>query len=79
MLGTIVRGLVILILGLATAGFGVCGVMGTISGLQGTWGVTREYPDFSQLTLACGAAGIIIAALCVFLIVKLVRKRPAGP
>jgi hypothetical protein len=80
-MNNVVRGILIAILSLALVGFGLCGAVGTISGLAGfsrpsTGG--GEDLNLAPAFLICGLIGLAIAGVCLFFVLKLRRKRPPG-
>ena len=76
-MNNVARGILIAILSLALAGFGLCGAVGTFSGLAGLSSPGPE--NFSSIALVFGLIGLGIASVCGFAIFRLWRKRaPAG-
>ena len=68
MLNTAARGLVALILGLALAGFGLCGSAGIVMSFYGG----------GLVTAACGLVGIAIAYGLWWTLAKIWRAPPAA-
>ncbi|KGF80656.1 hypothetical protein IA69_16605 [Massilia sp. JS1662] len=75
-MNNVARGILTVILSLALAGFGLCGAVGTFSGLAGMSSPGPE--NFSSVALVFGLIGLAIAGVCLLLLVKLLRKRPPG-
>jgi hypothetical protein len=77
-MNNVARGILIVILSLALAGFGLCGALGTLGGLEGIShpSTGSEVGNMAPLMLWSGLAGLAIAGVCLFLIVRLLRKRP---
>ena len=79
-MNNVVRGILTVILSLALAGFGLCGALGTLGGLDGVSHPSTggEGENFAPLMLWCGLAGLAIAGICLFFVLRLQRKRPPG-
>ncbi|SDF58436.1 hypothetical protein SAMN05428966_11783 [Massilia sp. PDC64] len=75
-MNNVARGILTVILSLALAGFGLCGAFGTIGGLAGLSDSSAEGRGIGQLMLICGLAGLAIAGVCLYVVVRLRRKRP---
>ena len=75
-MNNIARGILTVILSLALAGFGLCGAVGTFSGLAGLSSPGPE--NFSSVALVFGLIGLGIAFVCGWIVVRLWRKRPSG-
>ena len=73
-MNNIARGTLTVILSLALAGFGLCGAVGTFSGLAGLSSPGPE--NFSSIALVFGLIGLGIASVCGFAIFRLWRERP---
>ena len=73
-MNNVARGILTVILSLALAGFGLCGAVGTFSGLAGLSSPGPE--NFSSIALVFGLIGLGIASVCGFAIFRLWRKRP---
>ena len=73
-MNNVARGILIVILSLAVAGFGLCGAIGTFSGLAGLSSPGPE--NFSSVALVFGLIGLGIAFVCGWIVVRLLRKRP---
>jgi uncharacterized membrane protein YdfJ with MMPL/SSD domain len=80
-MNNVVRGILTAILSLALVGFGLCGAVGTISGLAGisspSTGGSEDW-NLAPAFLFYGLIGLAIAGLCLFLVLRLQRKRPPG-
>ena len=72
----VARGILTVILSLALAGFGLCGAVGTFSGLAGLSSTGPE--NFSSVALVFGLIGLGIAFVCGWIVVRLWRKRPTA-
>jgi uncharacterized membrane protein len=75
-MNNIARGILTVILSLALAGFGLCGAVGTFSGLAGLSSPGPE--NFSSVALVFGLIGLGIAFVCGWIVLRLWRKRPSG-
>ncbi|PQO90659.1 hypothetical protein C5614_27265 [Massilia phosphatilytica] len=75
-MNNVARGILTVILSLALAGFGLCGAVGTFSGLAGLSSPGPE--NFSSIALVFGLIGLGIALVCGWIVVRLWRKRPPG-
>jgi FtsH-binding integral membrane protein len=80
-MNNVVRGTLIAILSLALVGFGLCGAIGTLSGLAGISKPSTgggEDMNLAPAFLMYGLIGLAIAGVCLFFILRLQRKRPPG-
>ena len=75
-MNNIARGILTVILCLVLVGFGVCGAMGTFSGLANLVGGAREGRSFAPAVFGLGLVGLGIAWVCGMAIVRIWRKRP---
>lgn len=75
-MNNVARGILTVILSLALVGFGLCGALGTIGGIAGMSGASAEGRGIGQLMLWCGLIGLAIAAVCLFVVLRVRRKRP---
>lgn len=75
-MNNVVRGILTVILSLALVGFGLCGAIGTFSGLAGLSSPGPE--NFSSVALVFGLIGLGIAFVCGWIVLRLRRKRPPG-
>ena len=73
-MNNVARGILTVILSLALAGFGLCGAVGTFSGLAGLSSPGPE--NFSSVALVFGLIGLGIAFVCGWIVARLWRKRP---
>jgi hypothetical protein len=71
------RGLLLLVLGLGVAGFGVCSLCGGVIGISALTEGRRSSLDAAWLAFGCSALGALVAWLC-WLGFRAVR-RPASP
>jgi uncharacterized membrane protein YdfJ with MMPL/SSD domain len=75
-MNNVVRGILTVILSLALAGFGLCGAVGTFTGLAGLSSPGPE--NFSSVAIVFGLIGLGIAGVCLFFLIRLRRRRPPG-
>jgi uncharacterized membrane protein YdfJ with MMPL/SSD domain len=73
-MNNIARGILTAFLCVALVGFGLCGAVGTFSGLAGLSSPGPE--NFSSVALVLGLIGLGIALVCGWIVVRLWRKRP---
>jgi hypothetical protein len=70
-----VRGLLLIVLGLGVAGFGICslcgGVMGVVTFAEGK----QSSRDIARLAFGMSAAGVVLAWLC-WIGIRALRKKP---
>jgi hypothetical protein len=72
------RGLLLVVLGLAVAGFGVCSLCGGVMGLATLTENTRSSRDIAWLAFGCSAIGAVIAVAAFFGFRALWRQRKGG-
>ena len=77
-MNNVARGILIVILSLALAGFGLCGAIGTFGGIVSMSDASAESRGIGQLMLWCGLIGLAIAGACLFFVLRLRRKRQPG-
>jgi uncharacterized membrane protein YdfJ with MMPL/SSD domain len=75
-MNNVVRGILTVILSLALAGFGLCGAVGTFTGLAGLSSPGPE--NFSSVAIVFGLIGLGIAGVCLFFLIRLRRRRRPG-
>jgi len=68
------RGMLLVVLGLAVAGFGLCTLCGGVIGFTSLTETSRSSRDVAELALGCSAVGALITGLCVWGF-RVVRRR----
>ena len=77
-MGPFARGLLLVVLGLAVAGFGVCSLCGGVMGLSMLTEKSRSSRDIAWLAFTCSAIGGAIAVAAFFGFRSLWRRRQGG-
>jgi tellurite resistance protein TehA-like permease len=78
MIGRILRFVVVVVLGLATVGFGLCGALGVFTGARTMTLSGSDTVNYGLTFLGCGLVALAIAALCYWGFRRLQRPPPPG-
>lgn len=78
MAGGFVRGLLLIVLGLGVAGFGICALCGGVTGVSMFFEGKQSSRDIGWFVLGMSAAGLVLAWLCWLGIRGLRKQPPAG-
>jgi hypothetical protein len=77
MASNFVRGLLLLVLGLGVAGFGICSLCGGVMGVGMFFEGKQSSRDIGWLALGLGAVGAVLAWLC-WIGFRALRRKPAA-
>jgi hypothetical protein len=75
MASSFVRGLLLIVLGLGVAGFGVCALCGGVMGVSAFFEGKQSSRDIGWLALGLSAVGAVLGWLC-WIGIRALRKKP---
>jgi hypothetical protein len=70
-----VRGLLLIVLGLGVAGFGICSLCGGVMGVSMFFEGKQSSRDIGWLALGMSAVGLVLGWLC-WIGIRALRKKP---
>jgi hypothetical protein len=75
MASNFVRGLLLLVLGLGVAGFGICSLCGGVMGISALSEGRQSSRDIAWLAFGLSAVGVVLGWLC-WIGIRALRKKP---
>jgi hypothetical protein len=77
MAGGFVRGLLLIVLGLGVAGFGICSLCGGVMGVSALFEGKQSSRDIAWLAFGLSAVGVVLGWLC-WVGIRALRRKPAA-